>query len=123
MGGTSGLHPNIIDVVSSIFLKHKAHEFVIHWSSSQPTAKCLTCQHMVQPYTQQNDLITALTKPQPTKSSISIGDDQIVVLQKLATIFQTSITKQPISAPGVPDIAPPNDHTHEVKQKSLLMQP
>ena len=70
-----------------------------------------------------NDLITGLTKPQPTNSFISIGDDQIVALQKLATIFQTSITKQPISALGVPDIAPPNDHAHEVKPKSLLMQP
>ena len=54
-----------------------------------------------------NDLITALTKPQPTNSLISIGDDQTVALQKLATIFQTSITKQPISAPGVPDPPPP----------------
>ena len=33
--------------------KHKAQEFVLQWSSSQPTAKCLTCQHMMQPYTQQ----------------------------------------------------------------------
>ena len=70
-----------------------------------------------------NDLIMALTKPQPTNSFISIGDDQIVALQKLATIFQTSITKQPISALGVPDIAPPSVHAHEVKPKSLLMQP
>ena len=30
-----------------------------------------------------------------------------MALQKLANIFQTSITKQPISAPGVPDITPP----------------
>ena len=70
-----------------------------------------------------NDLITALTKPQPTNSFISIGDDQIVALQKLATIFQTSITKPPISAQGVPDIAPPSIHAHKVKPKSLLMQP
>ena len=54
-----------------------------------------------------NDLITALTKPQPTNPIISIRDDEVVALQKLAIIFQTSITKQPISAPGVPDIAPP----------------
>ena len=44
-----------------------------------------------------NDLITALTKPQLNKSCISVGDDQIVVLQKLATIFQCSIKKQPIA--------------------------
>ena len=72
-----------------------------------------------------NDLITALTKPQPTNSIISIGDDQIVALQKLATIFQTSITKQ-ISALVVPDIAPPPPlyvHAHEVKPKNLPMQP
>ena len=55
-----------------------------------------------------NNLITALTKPQPTDAFISIGDEQIVALQKLATIFQTYITKQPSSAPGVPDSAPPN---------------
>ena len=70
-----------------------------------------------------NDLITALTKPQLTNSFISIGDDQIVALRKLATIFQTSITKPPISDPGVPDIAPPSVHTHAVKPKNLLMQP
>ena len=70
-----------------------------------------------------NDLITALTKPQPTNSFISIEDDQIVALRKLATIFQTSITKQPISALGVPDSAPPIVHAHTVKPRSLLMQP
>ena len=47
-----------------------------------------------------NDLIMALTKPQPTNSFISIGDDQLVALRQLATIFQTSITKKPISDPG-----------------------
>ena len=55
-----------------------------------------------------NDLIMALTKPQPPNSFLSIGDEQIVALQKLANIFQTTITKQPISAPGVPDSEPPN---------------
>ena len=55
-----------------------------------------------------NDLITALTKPQPPDSFISIGDDQIVALRQLATIFQRSITKKPISEPGVPDITPPH---------------
>ena len=34
-----------------------------------------------------NDLITALTKPQPTNSLVSIGDDQLTALRKLATIF------------------------------------
>ena len=57
-----------------------------------------------------NDLIMALTKPQPKNSFISIGDDQIEALQKLASIFQTSITKPPISALGVPDSAPPPPH-------------
>ena len=70
-----------------------------------------------------NDLITALTKPQPPNSNILIGDEQIVALQKLATIFQNSITMQPISAPGVPDSAPPIAHAHAVKPKHLLMQP
>ena len=54
-----------------------------------------------------NDLITALTKPQPPNSFISIGDDQIVALRQLATIFQSSITKKPTSDPGVSDSAPP----------------
>ena len=54
-----------------------------------------------------NDLIKALTNPQPPNSFISIGDDQIVALRQLATIFQRSITKKPTSKPGVPDIAPP----------------
>ena len=53
-----------------------------------------------------NDLITALTKPQLTKSGISVGDDQIVALRKLATIFQCSIQKQPIAEPGEPDRPP-----------------
>ena len=34
-----------------------------------------------------NDLIMALTKPQPTNSFISIGDDQIVALQKIGHHF------------------------------------
>ena len=55
-----------------------------------------------------NDLITALTKPQPPNSFLSLGDEQIVALQKLAHISQTAITKQPISALGVPDSEPPN---------------
>ena len=54
-----------------------------------------------------NDLITALTKPQPPNSFISIGDDQMVALQQLATIFQRAVTKNPTSDEGVPDIAPP----------------
>ena len=54
-----------------------------------------------------NDLITALTKPQPHDSYILIGDDQIVALWQLATIFQHSITKKPTSDLGVPDIASP----------------
>ena len=65
-----------------------------------------------------NDLITALTKPQPPNSILSIGDEQIVALQKLGNIFQTSITKQPISAPGMPESAPPNrPRTHSQTKK------
>ena len=69
-----------------------------------------------------NDLIIALTKPQPTNSFISIGEDQIAALQILATIFQTSITKQPISAQGCqtmhpppppPPPPPPHVHAHD----------
>ena len=55
-----------------------------------------------------NDLITALTKPQPTNSFLSIRDDQLGALHKLATIFKCSTQKKPIADPGVPDIAPPH---------------
>ena len=41
-----------------------------------------------------NHLITASTKPQLTNSGISVGDDQIVALRKIATIFQCSIKKK-----------------------------
>ena len=41
-----------------------------------------------------NDLITALTTPQPTNSVLSIGNDQLVAFRKLATIFQCSIHKK-----------------------------
>ena len=54
-----------------------------------------------------NDLITALTMPQPSDSFISIGNDQIAALRQLATIFHSSITKKSTSDPGVPDNAPP----------------
>ena len=54
-----------------------------------------------------NDLITALTKPQLTKSGISFGDDQMGALRKLATIFQCATKKQPIAEPGEPDSPPP----------------
>ena len=58
-----------------------------------------------------NDLITALTKPQPTNY-------QLAALQQLATIFQSSITKKPVSVPGLPGIVhkppqtPPPTPTH-----------
>ena len=55
-----------------------------------------------------NDLITALTKPQPPNPFLSIGDEQITALKKLANIFKTATTKQPISTPGMPDREPPN---------------
>ena len=55
-----------------------------------------------------NDLIMALTKPQPPNPFLSIGDEQIAALKKLANIFKTTTTKQPISTPRVPDIEPPN---------------
>ena len=54
-----------------------------------------------------NDLITALTKPQPPNSFISIGDDQMVALRQLATIFLRAVAKKPMSDLGVPDITPP----------------
>ena len=41
-----------------------------------------------------NDLITALTTPQPTNSVLSIGNDQTFALRKLATIFQGSIKQK-----------------------------
>ena len=55
-----------------------------------------------------NDLITALTKPQPPNPFLSIGDEQITALKQLSNIFKTATTKQPISTLGVPDSEPPN---------------
>ena len=55
-----------------------------------------------------NGHITALTTPKPTNSVLSLGSDQRVALQKLATVFQCSIHKNPIADPGEPDIAPPH---------------
>ena len=73
-----------------------------------------------------NDLITALTKPQPPNSFLLLGDDQMVALQLLATIFQRAVTKKPTSDAGVPDLLPPpphNSHEHAVKQNIWRMQP
>ena len=54
-----------------------------------------------------NDLITALTNPQPPNSFLSLGNDQLAALQHLANIFQRAIDKTPMSALGVPDLTPP----------------
>ena len=63
-----------------------------------------------------NDLITALRKPQPANSFLSLGDNQMVALQQLATIFQHAVTKKPTSEVGVPNSTPPppppHTHTH-----------
>ena len=68
-----------------------------------------------------NDLITALTMPQPTNSVLSIGNDQNVALRKLATIFQCSIQQkqQPIVEPGEPDIALPQRLRTRSQTKAL----
>ena len=68
-----------------------------------------------------NNLITALTTPQPTNSVLSIGKDQMVVLRKLATIFQCSIQpkQQPIAEPSEPDIAPPQRPRTRSQTKAL----
>ena len=42
LDGTSGQHLNTTDVIKSTSQKHRAHIFVIQWSSFQPTAKCTT---------------------------------------------------------------------------------
>ena len=69
----------------------------------------------------ENNLITALTTPQPTNSVQSIGNDQLVALRKLATIFQCSIQQkqQPIAEPGKPDIAPPRCPRTRSQSKAL----
>ena len=68
-----------------------------------------------------NDLITALTMPQPTNSVLSIGKDQMVALRKLATIFQCSIQpkQQPIAEPSEPDFAPPQRPRTRSQTKAL----
>ena len=66
-----------------------------------------------------NDLITALTKPQLNNSGVSIGDDQIVAIRKLATIFQCSIQKKPIAEPGEQD-KPPQQRPRTCSQTKAL---
>ena len=44
---------NSIKVIKSTSQKHRAHEFVIQWSSFQRIAKCQTCHHMMQSYMKQ----------------------------------------------------------------------
>ena len=93
--------------------------YQIYIPKTQGTRVCDTVEffptHCKMPNVSANDaaiyaasnLIKTLTKPQPPDSFLSIGDDQIVALRQLATIFQHSITKKPTSEPGVRDIAPP----------------
>ena len=66
-----------------------------------------------------NDLITALTKPQPPNSFLSLGNDQLAALQQLANIFQRAVNKTRTSAPGVPDLTPPQRPRTRSQTKSL----
>ena len=66
-----------------------------------------------------NDLITALTKPQPPHSFLSLGNDQLAALQQLANIFQRAVDKPPKSAPGVPDLTPPQRPRTRSQTKSF----
>ena len=66
-----------------------------------------------------NNLITALTQPQSKNSVLSIGDDQLVALRKLATIFQCSIQKKPIADPGEQDSPPPQRPCTRSQTKAL----
>ena len=66
-----------------------------------------------------NDLITALTKPQPPHSFLSLGNDQLAALQQLANIFQRAVDKPPMSAPGVPDLTPPQRPRTRSQTKSF----
>ena len=66
-----------------------------------------------------NDLITALTKPQPPNSFLSLGDNQMAALQQLANIFQRAVNTKPISEPGVADITPPQRPRTHSQTKSL----
>ena len=64
-----------------------------------------------------NDLIT--TQPQPKNSLLALGDDQLVALRKLATIFQCSIQKKPVIEPGEPD-SPPAQRPHTRSQTKAI---
>ena len=44
-----GAAPGHYHVIKFTSRRHMAHEFVIQWSSFQPTVKCPMCQHMMQP--------------------------------------------------------------------------
>ena len=88
MGGMLELHPNIIDVIRSTFQKHKAHEFCDTVEFFQTHCKMPNVSAHDAAIYAANDLITALTKPQPTNSIISIGDDEIVALQNWQPFFK-----------------------------------
>ena len=66
-----------------------------------------------------NDLISALTQPQSQNSVLSIRNGQLVALRKLATIFQCSIQKKPISDPGEQDSPPPQRPRTRSQTKAL----
>ena len=66
-----------------------------------------------------NDLITILKQPQPKNSVLSLGDDQLVALRKLATIFQCSIQNKPVAEPGEQD-SPPAQRPHTCSQTKAL---
>ena len=66
-----------------------------------------------------NDLITALTQPQSKNSVLSIRNDQIVALHKLASIFQCSIPKKPIAEPEEQDSPPPQQPRTRSQTKAL----
>ena len=70
-----------------------------------------------------NDLIMALTEPQPTNSFILIGDDKIVALRPLATIFQTSITKNQFQIRGCQTLHPPAPTNMQSNQKTRDYSP
>ena len=66
-----------------------------------------------------HDVITALTKPKLQHSGISLGNDQIEALRKLATIFQCSHETTPITKPGEKD-SPPQHRPRTRSQTKAL---
>ena len=116
LDGTLGLHLNITGATKSTFPKHKAHEFVIQWSSSQPTAKCQKCPQMMQPSTQQMTLSRHLQSHNHLIHSYQSVMTKWWLYDIWLLFFNMPSPRNPCLIQGCQTLHPHNGHEHAVKQ-------